>query len=451
MKKKSKRIIIALALALIFAATPLYAAGSGAVGSVDTVDTLTLEKARELALGNSKTLQKKLLSVDSSLLAEKAQNYTLLPQASLTLSGGLGNPIASGSTLTSSASISVTQKIYEGGKNTILAAIDRLATESARQEARAAYLDVLESADTAYYAVLQAQAAVEAAESDLSASQLSQSIAQAKFDAGIVIKSAVLEAQAETASKETALSQARKTLSVANVTLKSITGVSAKPQQVVFSNYAAVMAKVAAFDDAATDTFVASLYASGLAANPTLAVSSLAVSQAQKAIEQSKAGYLPTVAATWGHTAEYSVANGLDLAADSSLSIAVTIPLDFLTTRNTVQSKTLAAKQAVLENEATADSLNLEIQSAVYSLISAVRSVSSSQKALEYAESHYEVVLELYKLSKASSLELSNAELLVSSSRSTLISARFGFLSGLSTLKTLAGLESEALLLDMIQ
>ena len=437
---------ITLLMVVVFALTGSF---------LHAADSLSLTKARELAIANSKTVQKTLLAVDSSLLAEKAQTYTMLPQVSLSLAGELDYPTALssglGSAVSASASLALSQIIYDGGEGAILAAIDRLATESAREKARAAYGEVLAATDDAYYSALEAQAAVEAAESDLSASNIHLSIAQAKYESGIVIKSAVLEAQAETAAKETALSQARRSLLVASAKLKSLTGQAGKPLGVDFSGYEALMAKISALDDGAVDGLISCLYALGIAGNPGLAVSSLAASQAQKEIDVAKTGYLPEASVVLSQGASYTGYGGLDLVSKGSLSVGVKIPLDFFATKNAVQSKTIAARQASLDKEETANTLNLEIQSAVYELVADVRSVASSQKALDYAESHYRGVLELYKLSKAASSELSDAELLVSANRSSLISARYSFLSCLSTLKTLAGSQNDSLILSLIQ
>ena len=438
---KSRLAIIILAFFALIGAN-LYAS-----------DSLTLAKADELALARSKTLQQALLSVDSSLLAEKAQGYSALPQAALSVGGGLSYPSSATATIVDStsvsASFSLTQTIYDGGKNALLAAIDKLATKSARENARAAYLEVIESTEKAYYAVLEAQAGMEAAESDLLASKAHQGIAQAKFDAGMVIKAAVIEAQAETAAKETAVSQATKTLAVAKAKLKSLTGVGSPPQAVDVSVYGALMTRLMALEDHETESIIARLGAAAISNNPSIAASTIAVAQAESEIAAARTAYGPTVAAAWSHEASFIGTGGVDLASGGGLSITVSVPLDFLVTKNAVETKALEARNAILSKDIAAENLSLEIQSAVYDLISAARSVSSSQKALEYAENSYSVELELYKLSKASSSELSDAETLVSSSRSSLISARYAFLSGLSALKGLAGLDGDSLLLAL--
>ena len=45
-------------------------------------EALSLEKSRQAALANSKTLQKYLLAVDTSVLAEKSDSYGKLPSVS---------------------------------------------------------------------------------------------------------------------------------------------------------------------------------------------------------------------------------------------------------------------------------------------------------------------------------------------------------------------------------
>lgn len=162
-------------------------------------------------------------------------------------------------------------------------------------------------------------------------------------------------------------------------------------------------------------------------------------------------GCAPTLAATWSHTASYSAASGLDPASGGALTLALSIPLDFLVTRNAVETKSVGAAKATLASQAAADSLELEIESGLYGLVSSASSVSSSSKALDYAEINYDAKLELFKLSKASSSDLSDAQLLVSSSRSALISARYTFLKGLSALRCQVGMEAEELFLSLLR
>lgn len=431
-------------------------AGSGVfAGTAETsAGTLSLAAARDLALSRSKALKQALLAVDASLLDEKGVGYAELPSASIAISGAFdyagAASLSLADTATVSATVAVSKTIYDGGANAILLAIDKLATKSARQEARAAYFAAVLSIDQAYYGVLEANAAMEASLSDLAASKAHQDITQAKFDSGMVIKASLMEAQAETASKETALSQARKTLAVAKSSLRSITGTDAQPAAIDQSTYQRMLDLLMGLGEMETTTLVATLRASAAVNNPDIAAASIAVETAAKEIEQAKIGYSPTLAASWSHEASYSAAAGLDLSSSGALTVALSIPLDYFVTRNAVQAKSVEAEKAGLASQTVAESLELEIESDLYGLVSSASSVASSAKALEYAENNYAAKLELFKLSKASSSDLSDAQLLVSSNRSALISARYTFLKGLSALRCLVGMEAEDLYLGLL-
>jgi epidermal growth factor receptor substrate 15 len=434
-------------------------AGAGSVAFADAASvsggSMSLVSARELALSRSKPLKQAMLAVDASLLEEKSDRYGLLPDASIAVKGAFDYAGAASLSLADtaavSATLSVSQTLYDGGANAIILAIDKLATKSARQEARAAYFSALLAIDQAYYGVLEAQAALDAAESDLAASKAHQDITQAKFDSGMVIKASVMEAQSETASKETALSQARKSLAVAKSSLKSLTGSVALPAAIDQATYQGAMDRLMEMSDADSAAMAATLSAAAAANNPDLAAASIAAEAATKEIEQARAGYSPTIAAAWSHTASFSAASGFDPASGGAITLSLSVPLDFLAVNAAVQTKSVASAKSILASQAASESLELEIESDLYGLVSSANSVSSSAKALDCAESNYASKLELFKLSRASSSDLSDAQLLVSSSRSALISARYTFLKGLSALRCLVGMEEEDLFLSLVR
>jgi len=168
-----------------------------------------------------------------------------------------------------------------------------------------------------------------------------------------------------------------------------------------------------------------------------------------------KAAYAPPLAAGFSQ--------GLSLAQDSvtgkfgptaypgSVSLSASISLDLWNAKNAVDSANVAAAQATLSaNQGEAD-LELGIVQALYEWVSSAASISSAAKALDYAQSNYDNVLEQFKLSSATTSDLSAAEALVSTDKTALIAARYGFLSNLSTLGGLAGLEDATKLTEAVQ
>ncbi|HKM53131.1 MAG TPA: TolC family protein [Isosphaeraceae bacterium] len=413
-------------------------------------DSITLEQARTHAVARSKALQKLLLSVDSARLGEKIQSYTLLPSITATAGASVAVPEAVLlNMLGASAGITVTQTVYDGGKSSLLSAIDSLATSIARENARDQYFSVLSAAETAYYNTLEAAASVAAAQSDLDDAQANQNLAQAKNEVGILSQSDYLKTESETAAKKTSLVQAQGKLSVAQRTLASLTGLPLPLKLVTTESegYNELMQRLAGYSERQIETLVTNLLEAAAKNNPSLSQSELASKKAKSAVDLARADYLPSISASWTNSLVFADSSE---AGSSALSITASLPLDMWNTQASVESKTLAARQAALDQEETQRTLDLEIESAVFDSISSARAVSSSQKALDYAASHYQSVLERFKLSSAAVSDLSDAEMLVSTNRTALITARYGFLSNISSLRTYAGFETDDLLIALI-
>ena len=416
---------------------------------------LTLDRARSLALAHSKTLANLDLSTESAKLDEKAQFYTMLPAASLSSSASVALPPASGTavsdTRTAGISLSVNQTIWNGGKNSVLAAIDRLSTAMAREAARAAYFSVLDSVDSAYYSTLESYSALEAAEADLKTSTLSLAIAETRLENGAISMTDYLQVESDVESKKTAQSQARRDLAIYSAKLASLTGLDSAPSaaKIDFSAYGSLIARLAGYSEENTDAFISAVRSAVRSNNPTLAKAALTGEQAKKNVTLAERTYLPSFSASWSVGKEWTALDGTE-DMTGKLSFTGTIPLDVWNTKVAVDKKIVAQKQASLDLEETGRTIDIDLQTAVLNCIAQARSVISSQKALEYAQKHYENEFELYKLSSASVSDLSTASALVSSNTKALISARYGFLSCLSTIRSVSACESDEAVLELI-
>jgi outer membrane protein len=465
--KTFKKLMISGLLALSLAVTAetgqTAAAGSAAAkgGTALTADAaaktgFTLEEARKEALASSKTLRKAGLSVQSARLTEKIQGFDLLPSVSVSTKASLGYPTTSGTTVadlaTATAGVGVSQTLYDGGLNATTSKVNGIATRAAEEDLRSASLDILNQTDSAYYAVLEAQAALEAAQSDLDSSRVHLALAQAKLEAGIIIKSDFLKTESETTANETALGLAKRNLSVAMIKLSSLTGhpLPLALQTIDFSRYTLLMQRLVSLDDAAIDRIAAALVSTAAGSNPTLLGANLARDKAEASVDVEKTASLPTVSASWTHNLSYSVSQGADIGT-GSIALGASLSLDPWTVGANVEKAKVAASEAALDYGEDERTIALSLQSALFDGISSARSVFSSQKALDYAEEHYRSVLELYRLSSSSSSDLSDAETLVSTNRNTLISARYQFLTNLSSLENLTGLGTEDALVSLIQ
>jgi len=310
--------------------------------------------------------------------------------------------------------------------------------------------------DAAYFAVLEDEAAVQAAQSDLESAQLKQRLAQAKADAAVLAQSAVLQTEADTAAYQTALLIARKNLASARAKLASLTGLpaSTRLQAVDFSSYAALLDRLGALDESGLGALAARIGALARASSPSLAGYSLALSQAELGLQIARAAYLPSVSLGLSGGLSYSLAGSGSaaraLSLPGSLSLTARMDLDYWTLNNGMAAARITAAQADADVKQGESDLDLQVLQALYEWVSSAASIGSSSKALEYAQSSYQNVLEQYRLSAATTADLTAAEATVSVDQTALIAARYGFLANLSALAVLAGLEDNAQLTALL-
>jgi outer membrane protein TolC len=419
-------------------------------------ETLSLERVRDLALANSGSLARYELAVSGNRWEEKTQAYAGLPSSSLGISASanLWNPPDGQEQnlqdqnlqdrLNAGANFSVSQKIFDWGKNSLLKSIAAITTGITRQEALGEYFAVLDAADAAYYACLEAAAALDAANSSLKTAELSLSMAEVRRENGMINAGDYLQALAEKEAGETAQNQAKRDLALNKVKLKNLTGLKELPalETVNFETYEELLLKLAGFKEGEIDALYRILWEAVLAKNPSLAKAALVNKRAGASVDIAGKDYLPTLNTSFATGLNYTPAGGLEISS-GRLSFSSSIPLDFWVIGANVEKTKIARQQAALDYRNSEETLNIELQTALLDLIAQAGTTLSSRRAYEYAQKHFEYVMELYRLSQNSLSDLSGAEVLVRSNHSQLIRAQYAFLRGFSNLRNLGAFESE--------
>ena len=429
------------------------------VGFALFAQSISLEEVRVLALANSRSLTKYNLSIRNSVLDEKSRIYSNLPSLSLGASASMSlwsaenaapieNPF---DTFSAGASVGVSQRIFEGGKTLIQKALNEIASESARKDALAEYFAVLDSADSAYYAVLEAEATLEAEEASLEVSNASLAIAEIRHGSGIINPGDYLKALAEKETRENSRNQAKRNLTLTINKLKALIGLPLVPtlEQIDFSGYEELIQRLGTISDEDADSLYVRFWELLAKANPALAKASLASQRAEKNLKLSKAGYSPSLSASFSTGLNYSPNSGFERSG-GRVSLSASIPVDFWVTANSVEKSRIALDSAALDYISAESSLDTELQTALYNLFSNAGSFLSSRRSLEYAEMHFEYMMERYRLSQASVSELGDASTLLISSRNSNIKASYGFLQALSKLRSLGVIDDEEKLITQL-
>ncbi|MDR2717824.1 MAG: TolC family protein [Treponema sp.] len=430
------------------------------VGFAASAETLNLEQARALALANSRSLAQYNLAIQNSVRDEKSHLYTMLPSLSadynasmsyLDRDWGFVDPV---DTFNSGVNFAITQKIFEGGKSFIQKAINSIATESVRKEALAEYFNVIDTVDNAYYAALEAAATLEAGESSLQTALTSLAIAEIRHANGIINQGDYLKIQAEKESQENSRNQARRNLALSMTKLKAITGYGEKTEleQVDFSVYEELIQMLADISDEEADALYDRFWKILAAANPSLARAALNSQRAEKNLSIARRDFSPVLSATvFSADIGYSTANGLSNSGGGGISIRGSIPLDFWIMNNKIEKSKNARDSAALDYIGAETALETDLQSALLNAFAYAGSVLSSRRSLDYAEKHFEYIMERYRLSQSSVSDLGEASSLLINSRNNHIKAQYGFLQSLSKLRSLGAIDDEEKLVLLLK
>jgi outer membrane protein TolC len=419
-------------------------------------NTINLERARELALANSRSLAKYTMSIRGSVLDERSQLYSMLPSlsaeynASMNYGRKIANPI---DTLSTGATISVTQTIFQGGKSFIQKSLSAISVESVRKAALAEYYNVLDSVDNAYYAALEAAANLEAAESSLQTAVLGLSMAEIRQTNGMINRGDYLKALAEKEDRENSRNQARRSLTLNMARLNNLTGLAGTTEleQIDFDGYENLIQRLAGISDEEAGALYDRLWEMIAKANPSLAQAALNRQSAEKNLSLAKRDYSPVISATLFTTGiNYSTANGFTHSWGGGISIRGSIPIDFWVMANRIEKSKMARDSAVMDYVGAEISLETELYSALLSAFAQAESVLSSRRSLDYTEKHFEFIMERYRLSQSSVSDLGEASSLLINSRNSHIKARYGFLQSLSKLRSLGVIDDEEKLINML-
>ena len=437
-----KRILV-ISLLLVFK-TGLFA------------QTINLEQARELALANSRSLARYEMAIRSSVLDEKNQLYTMLPQVSAGYNASMSflrnwefvNPF---DTFTAGASFSITQIVFQGGKSFINRAISLIATENVRIDARAEFFNVLDAIDNAYYAVLEASAALEAEESTLQAAILGHSIAEIRHTSGMINQGDYLKALADKETRENSRNQARRNLTSAMTRFRTLTGITenVELEQISFEAYEDVIKHLAGISDEKAFELFEEFWSMIESANPSLAKAELNTVRAENNFKLAKRDFAPTISATIFST-DMSFLPSYNSTGTSGISLRGTIPVDFWVLNNRIERSRISRDSALLDFDGSVISLEQDLQNALFNLFSQAGSVLSSRRSLEYTERHFEFVMQRYRLLQSSVSDLTEATTLFINSRNSLNRASYSFLQGLSRLRSLCALDDEQKLLEIL-
>lgn len=405
-------------------------------------EPLTLERVRKLALENSSKVIGAMQDVENSKLDRESAIAAFFPN--LSLQGSLGipyPPLKDGSASTDpsgSYGITLTQQLYTGGSR--LASLRQTALSITRAKINEASVraTVLQTAETLFFDLLEKQDAREVASKELLAAERALEVTRGKYEVGAVDKVVYLQAQSKYKTKQAAFYQADYAARTSKSKLQAALGLSRIGElHFVFD------AKQATLLDS-LDPRIEKLTAYAREHNPDLRALEMAIQIQGLSVDIKEAAFYPTLSVGWSHTFSGLLKDTRSFSDTGKVTVSATVPI------LPYQDKKAAMGKAENTRVTLASQLQEQIRTVEASVVEyaqgivvALQRMEAAQASVEFGEENYTQVYEKYSLSKATLMEVSDAESILSDARAQLLSARYALYRYWLQLKYLLGFEED--------
>ena len=406
--------------------------GELTVASPTPGKVLTLEEAVALALRQQPTIS----AAQQSELAARARigqaqsayypRFDWLTSAgrSQTFSQSLNAPVSGNSIATA---VQGTQILYDFGKTGSTVDQARAGARAANALLTQTRQTVVQNVRTGYYNLLQAQHLVRVAQDNLSLTELNLKSAQGFYDVGTKPKSDVTLAEVQVANARVALIQARNQVDLAQTILVNAIGIrTTAPLEVE---------DILTYEPVSLD--FQGLLKEALDIRPELRQARAQVEAAQAQLGGARAGYLPTVTAT----GTYGGSSG-DPALHEAWSITGNLAWNLFQgffTANQVK-ETAALIVAARANYSTQElQVRLDVEQAYLNVVAASEAVGATDKEVQSAQENLQLAQGRYDAGVGTILDLTTAQVALSSAQADQVRALTTFRVGLATLDRVVG------------
>jgi len=310
--------------------------------------------------------------------------------------------------------LSVTQPIFNGGKEYIGRTQAKLAHEASIQDRERARQETVYGVIKAYYGVLLAKEYYSVASKSLETSQANVKLAEARFRAGAVLQSDLLRAKVQLAEVQDMLTRAENGIQLSIAGLNFAMGV---PQHTEYDLSGSFVEQNFSED-------VNAVIIEASSKRPDLLSMALNRQNAEKTVSRARADYLPN----------FNVVGQVDwnserFAGDDGRSWAVMAVLqwnifDGLTTRATEKEALAASSRMKLLEEQTRSAAQLQARQAYYSVKASIERIAATATSVQEAEEGLRIVQKRYETGMTPFVDVLGAE-------SALIRARTNALQAL--------------------
>ncbi|NMC32253.1 MAG: TolC family protein [Veillonellaceae bacterium] len=419
---RRQRSLLAGILLAILAAGTAMAAGP-AVPTAPTVMELTLDQAVQLALVNNPNGKIAVFDYEAAkgaLTAARSYRWPTISAThrdSRTLAAPTDREPNPTATDNYSNSVSLSWILWSGNKIESQVSQAKLSLDSSQWGIVAARQQLKYSATDAYFKFMAARDAVKLAQESVTRLERYLQDVKLQFDVGVVAKVDVLRSEVELAKAKQTLIEAQNAYDITMANLNNVMGLPLTTELKVKGDlsYSKFEADLAACVDLA------------LRQRPEIFQYTDAAKSAQEGIAVAKAGYLPSISATytngWNNT---NFPGGTNYNWTVYLTTSWTF-LDSGLTAGNVKKAVETYHKTQEQLRQTVDSVQLDVRSTYLSLKSAEQSIQTSSAAVGLAEEDYGIKVIRYQAGVGTNLDVLDAQVALTTAKNNYLKAMYDY------------------------
>ncbi len=302
-----------------------------------------------------------------------------------------------------------------------------------------------------YYAALQMQDILEIASREYEQASSNLQLAELKQTSGLISRADYLRFEANLVNKEIALSQAETAYNIALRDLANFLGSSEILAPVAMQFDESELLPYSELDRGGIKSFTAKVHVMAEDQNYSLQILDGQVEIADRSHKMAKASFMPSLNLVGSRQYEENGIDRYDFQATNQIMLNLSVPLlpQIGSYASTKQAYYEAQRARFLAQSAN-DGVRLGIDAAITELISNARRVRSAQLSLQITTDLYDQLQERFRLNLISTLELMDAELMLSSARLAHTRAYYDFYAARLKLLSLLGTDDVAVLLSLL-
>lgn len=414
-------------------------------------ESLSLDDCIQIALTNKEALKASALDLESSRQSVKGSYSNILP--SLILSGSLSessfpqqeggyNPTTGEITLgsisnlkSSSAGISLSQNIYDGGRWWNNIAQSKNNYKITEQFNRQVKTNIIREVHRNYFNYLKSLQLLDVSQSNLNSSQQQLALTKQRFDLGSARKTDLLKAEVRYGQARVDVVNNEAVLNNAFLSLKNAMGIVRTSRDFIVNDDVFFLDTIPDFENA---------FESIQKYNPSVLAKKNQITNAEFNEKLAKGSRLPNISATASYSGNsedfQSLSDEWDQNWRMNTNLSFSVPIyTGNTLSTTIQQAKLNVRKQESEYLTQLQDLSVQLEVVLDQLNYYKEVIPINEKVVASAEEDVKLVQERYSLGSASILEVLDAQVSLVTARSSLIRSKYDSMIEQANMKAILG------------